>query len=161
VTRFAVVVSFPDLAPALDGLRERTCVSKPSHGVPPHVTLLVPGPADRGAIATALTEFDSFAVSFGTLDRFPGALRLAPDPDEPFREMTAALVAQFPDYQPYGGMFPDAAPHLTVAQADFDAAAAELEPRLPLRTRARSVALMAEARADRWETVATFTLGAG
>jgi hypothetical protein len=58
-------------------------------------------------------------------------------------------------------MFPDAAPHLTVAQADFDAAAAELEPRLPLRTRARSVALMAEARADRWETVATFTLGAG
>ena len=39
--RSAITVPFPEAA-AFDGWRERTCGSKPSHGVPPHVTLLFP-----------------------------------------------------------------------------------------------------------------------
>ena len=36
MSRHALVVPFPELAPVVDDLRERTCVSKPSHGMPPH-----------------------------------------------------------------------------------------------------------------------------
>jgi hypothetical protein len=161
VREFALVVPFPDLAPVVDELRERTCVSKPSHGMPPHVTLLVPSPGDGDAIAEQLAPFGPFEVAFRALDRFPGTLWLAPDPAEPFCAMTAALVGRFPEHQPYGGMFARVVPHLTVAQADFDAAAAELGPRLPLPSRATSAVLLQQGRAERWSEVATFALEPG
>ena len=161
MTRYALVVPFPDLAPVVDDVRERTCVSKPSHGVPPHVTLLAPCTDDVAAIGEQLAPFGPFDVSFAALDRFPGTLWLAPDPSEPFREMTASLVARFPDHQPYGGVFSRVVPHLTVAQADLDAAAAELGPRLPLRSQATSAVLLERDRTERWSEVATFTLEPG
>src|SRR5262249_20863154 len=40
--RSAVIVPVPEAAAAVDDWRERTCEAKPSTGVPPHVTLLVP-----------------------------------------------------------------------------------------------------------------------
>src|SRR5206468_4130667 len=138
VMRFALVVPFADLAPVVDDVRERTCMSKPSQGVPPHVTLLVPCTDDTHAIAKQLAPFGPFDVSFAALDRFPGTLWLVPDPAEPFRAMTAALVTRFPEHPPYGGMFSEVVPHLTVAQAELDAAEAELEPKLPMRSRAIS-----------------------
>ena len=159
MSRHALVVPFPELAPVVDDLRERTCVSKPSHWMPPHVTLLVPCPGDVPAIAEQLAPFDSFDVSFAELDRFPGTLWLAPAPAEPFRMLTAALVARFPEHQPYGGIFPEVVPHLTVAQADLDAAAAELGPTLPLRSRATSAVLLDQEHAERWSEVAAFSLG--
>ena len=161
MTRLALVVPFPDLAPVVDELRERTCVTKPSHGMPPHVTLLVPCPGDVSAIAEQLAPFDPFDVSFAALDRFPGTLWLAPDPHEPFREMTAALVARFPEHRPYGGVFAEVVPHLTVAQADLDAAAGELEPKLPVHSRAGSAALFEQDPAERWSKIAMFALGSG
>jgi 2'-5' RNA ligase len=161
VTRFALVVPFPDLAPVVDDVRERTCLSKPSHGVPPHVTLVVPCTGDVPAIAEQLAPFGPFEVSFAAFGRFPDVLWLAPDPPEPFHEMTAALVACFPDHRPYGGMFSEVVPHLTVAQADLDAAVAELEPRLPVRSRATCAVLLEQEHAARWNVLATFSLGAG
>ena len=161
MTRYALVVSFPDLAPVVDDVRERTCVSKPSHGVPPHVTLLVPCTGDVPAIGEQLAPFGPFDVSFAALDRFPGTLWLAPDPSKPFRDMTAALVARFPDHQPYGGAFTRVVPHLTVAQADLAVAAAELGPRLPLRSQATSAVLLERDQTECWSEVATFTLEPG
>ena len=95
MTHVALVVPFSDLAEAVDELRERTCVSKPSHGVPPHVTLLTPCPDDAAAIEAELAPFRPFDVSFVALDRFPGTLWLA-DPPGPFREMTEALALRVP-----------------------------------------------------------------
>ena len=140
VTHFALVVPFPGVAQVVDDWRERTCLSKPSHGVPPHVTLLVPCPA--------------------ALDRFPGTLWLVPDPAEPFRGMTEALVAGFPEYRPYGGTFVEIVPHLTVAQSNLDDAAAELQPWLPLHSRATSAVLLEQAQVELWRAVATFDLEA-
>ena len=54
MTAFALVVPFADLARVVDELREETCLTKPSHGMPPHVTLLVPSPGAAGAIAEVL-----------------------------------------------------------------------------------------------------------
>ncbi|HLY94402.1 MAG TPA: 2'-5' RNA ligase family protein, partial [Gaiellaceae bacterium] len=103
VTRHGLIVPFDDLAAAVDEWRERTCAAKPSHGVPPHVTLLLPCPGDAEGIAHALEPFPAFDVAFRDVDTFPGALWLAPDPGDVFRAITAALVEAFPDFQPYEG----------------------------------------------------------
>ena len=156
MTRFALVVPFPETAPLVDDWRERTCLSKPSHGVPPHVTLLVPSPHDEEAIAEALAPFGPFDVAFVRVDRFPGTLWLAPEPVESFRSMIETLVARFPEHPPYGGVFGDAVPHLTVAQEELAAAAAALEPALPVRARAEGALLLEQVRDDRWREAASF-----
>jgi 2'-5' RNA ligase len=151
VKLFALLVPFRDLAPLVDDWRERTCTSKPSHGVPPHVTLLIPAPPDMDAAEAALKEFSPFEVTFRRLDRFPGTLWLAPEPSDPFVAMTEALVQQFPGNPPYEGMVETVRPHLTVAQGDdLDEAAAALASLLPLRSRASSVVLLERLAPTRW-----------
>jgi len=155
----AFSVPFRDLAPAVDEWRERTCASKPSHGVPPHVTLLIPAPPDLDAAVEALRSFDAFDVAFAEFGRFPGTLWLAPRPAAPFVAMTEALIAAFPDHAPYDGLFKGITPHLTVAQGhDLDAAETALATALPLTSRASSVVLFEQAADDRWVERAEFDL---
>jgi 2'-5' RNA ligase len=156
VSRLALVVPFPELAPVVDGLRERTCISKPSHGMPPHVTLLYPSPDDAAALREALSGFVAFDVAFARLNRFPGTLWLAPEPSQPFVRMTEALTARFPGHLPYGGTFAEILPHLTVAQSDFDEAVDEAQAWLPLRGKARQAVLLEGAEPSRWREAATF-----
>jgi 2'-5' RNA ligase len=158
VSELALVVPFEGLAPVVDDLRERACASKPSHGMPPHVTLLVPAPRDVEGIAEVLFEFAAFEVVFARLDRFPGALWLAPEPAQPFARMIEALMRRFPDYPPYGGEFREIVPHLTVAQTAFDEAVSTLEPWLPLSTRAERAVLLEQAQTVHWRELATFDL---
>jgi 2'-5' RNA ligase superfamily len=147
---FAFTVPFRDLAPAVDDWRERTCASKPSHGVPPHVTLLIPAPPDPDGAATALASFEAFDVTFALLKSFPGTLWLAPEPSEPFVGMTRALMERFPERAPYDGLFDGITPHLTVAQGeDLAAPEAAVEPLLPLRSHASSVVLFEQVSSDR------------
>ena len=152
----AIVVPFEGLAPVVDGLRERTCVSKPSHGMPPHVTLLYPAPRDVDAIAEVLVTFAAFEVLFARLERFSGTLWLAPEPAEPFQRVIEALVRRFPEHPPYDGAFTEIVPHLTVAQSAFDDAVSSLQASLPLRSRADRAVLLEQAQPDRWREVATF-----
>jgi 2'-5' RNA ligase len=159
VSALALVVPFEELAPVVDDLRERTCDSKPSHGMPPHVTLLVPAPCAADAISDVLAPFPAFDVAFARLDRFPGVLWVAPDPAEPFRRMIEALMRQFPDQPPYGGAFAEIVPHLTVAQSGLEDAAEIVQAQLPLRARAERAALLEQAQPDRWREIASFELG--
>ena len=157
--RCAFTVPFRDLAPAVDDWRERTCATKPSHGVAPHVTLLIPAPADLDAAVEALRRFGAFDVVFSGFGRFPGTLWLAPEPSAPFIAMTEALTEAFPDHAPYGGEFEGITPHLTVAQGDeLDAAQAAIATALPLTSRASSVVLFQQAADDRWIERAEFDL---
>jgi 2'-5' RNA ligase len=159
VSRFALVVPFRELAPVVDGLRERTCISKPSHGMPPHVTLLSPSPDDAAAIAGALSGFAPFNVTFARLNRFPGTLWLEPEPSRPFVRMIETLTARFPDRRPYGGTFAEVVPHLTVAQSDFETAVHKARAWLPLRVEALQWVLFAEAEPNRRRAAATFAFG--
>ncbi len=154
----AIVVPFEGLASVVDDLRERTCVSKPSHGMPPHVTLLYPAPGDVEAIAEVLLAFSAFEVVFARLDRFPGTLWLAPEPAEQFQRVIEALVRRFPDHPPYNGAFTEIVPHLTVAQSAFDEAVSSVEMWLPLRSRAERAVLLQQGQAEHWREVATFEL---
>jgi 2'-5' RNA ligase len=151
VTLFALSIPFRDLAPAVDEWRERTCASKPSHGVPPHVTLLIPAPADLETAGAMLEPFGPFEVTFPRFDRFPNTLWLAPEPAEPFVRLTEELARVFPEHLPYDGAFEEITPHLTVAQGDdLDEAETAIAPRLPLRSRASSVVLFEQVAPDRW-----------
>jgi 2'-5' RNA ligase len=118
--------------PALERfVRERTAHHDPSfvssdpafgHA---HVTALGPflpqlddGAADKVAqIAAGTAPFD---FSLDRVATFPdGVIHLVPDPEEPFRDLTARLVEAFPQCPPYGGQFDDVRPHLTLdATAD-------------------------------------------
>ena len=126
--------------------------------LPPHVTVLYPCPGDVEAIAQVLAPFAAFDVVFTRLDRFPGTLWLAPEPAEPFVVMTDAMVARFPDWQPYGGVFKSVVPHLTVAQASLDDVAVQIEPLLPLASRVESVVLYQSADGQHWSESMTFDL---
>jgi 2'-5' RNA ligase len=158
VSHFAIAVPFPGLADVVDDWRERTCVTKPSHGIPPHVTLLTPSPGDVEALVELLEPFDAFEVRFERFDRFPGTLWLAPEPSEPFVTLTETLVARWPGHKPYGGIFKTITPHLTVAQRELDDAAEALAPFLPLESRAESVVLYEQVQSDHWREIATVDL---
>jgi len=168
--RSAVVVPVREASNLVDRWRERTCEVKPSFAVPPHVTLLfpfmAPGLIDDRIIASlreALASFGSFPFRFEKTGRFPGTLYLAPDPAEPFLQMTAALASAFPEFPPYGGAFEAILPHLTVAQGEgavLDEAEGEMRRALPLRASAREALVIGESDANRrWRTVARLPLG--
>jgi 2'-5' RNA ligase len=127
--------------------------------LPAHVTVLYPAPDDVQAIAQVLAPFGPFDVAFTRLDRFPGVLWLAPDPAEPFVALTAAMVARFPDFPPYGGTYASVIPHLTVAQSLLDETALLVEPLLPLASRVESVVLYTSVDSVHWAEHSTFDLG--
>jgi hypothetical protein len=165
VTRSVLLVPVREVASVIEPWTERTCESKPSHGIPAHVTLLFPCPPPEGPVIEAVRDvlggFRAFDVDFAALRRFPGTLYLAPEPAAPFASMTEAVVARFPDWPPYGGAFASVIPHLTVAQGDavtLAAAEADLSPRLPLRGRAGEVALLTEAEPEHWLVDVSFPL---
>jgi 2'-5' RNA ligase len=166
----AVVIAFPELAPVVDGWRERTSDDRPSIGVPPHVTVLYPfTPAETVEDAlTGLRELfaatSAFDASFRELRRWPGMAYLAPEPAERFSQLTEAIVARWPDYPPYEGVHEEVIPHLTVAYGD-DSLLAEVEadvrPKLPITTAVHEAVLLVEVVPDvRWETRVRFPLQA-
>ncbi|MEU9837408.1 2'-5' RNA ligase family protein [Streptosporangium sp. NPDC048047] len=139
-----------------------------SAGVPAHVTVLVPF-LDIDRIDTAmidklralLGEHRPFTVLFDKCQRFPDVLYLAPTPDQPFRALTEAVVARWPEAPPYGGQFTEVIPHLTVAHGQqahvLDEAEAALTARLPITANVTLVSLFVSD-GDRWHSRAEFPL---
>ena len=165
MSQSVLLVPFRELAAAVEPWLEHSVGARPSHGIPPHVTLLFPfPPPDESVVAEAtdaLAKLESFDVMFGELRRFTDtkALYLTPDPVEPFIAVIESLVATFPGWLPYGGAYDSIVPHLTVAWgAQLDEAEADLEPRLPLRARAREAVLLTEVQPRRWLPHTSFPL---
>jgi len=140
--RTAIVIPVPEAA----GIVEVT-----DPGMPPHVTLLWPfarRPRARhrrglAAIAARHSQFEFALTQVGT---FPGVVYLAPDPADPFVDLTRAIAEAWPRYQPYGGAYPNLIPHLTVRLGIdplTDGERAELEAALPIRCHATEIMLLA------------------
>lgn len=166
--RSAVIVAVPEAPPAVERWLEATAGAKPSHGVPPHVTILFPfvpaGEIDAKLVndlRALARRFEPFAFELRELRRWPDVLYLAPEPDAPFVELTGAFVAAYPEHPPYEGEHETIVPHLTVAQGEAEAltaAAGEVRPFLPLHARARELLLLAERDRDVWQAAARIPL---
>ena len=145
-------------------------------GVPAHVTLLFPfvPPTDfDGGVLTRLKDavqsVAAFDCAFARTQRFGDeVLWLAPEPDEPFRRLTAAIWQAFPDHPPYGGAHPDPTPHLTVggpvrdAAAELLAAETDVRTGLPVHARLDHALLMAGTREpNSWHVLHELPLGNG
>jgi 2'-5' RNA ligase len=126
-------------------------------GVPAHLTVIYPFvPPDEvddqllARLGGAVAAVPAFDVVFRRTAWFgQDVLWLAPDPAQPFRDLTAAVLAAFPDHPPYGGAFDGSAPHLTVGERRFGDLAALLHAetavgaQLPLTARVDRIQLLA------------------
>jgi 2'-5' RNA ligase len=148
-----VVVLVPAADPLIEQWRQRYDPAA-AQGMPAHVTVLypfLPEPDIDGGVLDALRSVFASTAPFDLqvrrAARFPATIYLDPEPAEPFRRLTAALVERWPDRQPYGGAFDEVTPHITIA----DDVGAEIMdhieplvvPHLPLRTRLTHAQLFA------------------
>lgn len=120
-------------------------------------------------LAATLGDFPAFACCFAQTRWFGDeVLWLDPDPAEPFRALTAAVWAAFPQHPPYAGAHAVVTPHLTVGEsrargrAALHAAERSVQAGLPLSTQIDRVLLIAGAQApDSWRVLQEFRLGPG
>jgi hypothetical protein len=168
----ALVVLVPEAESLVQAFRDRYDPSAAA-GVPAHITLLYPfrspGEIDRAMLDDlrgCFQGFASFRYSLALIRRFPdGVVYLAPDPDEPFRQLVLAIWDRYPDAPPYGGKWPGIVPHLSVAwvqdeqrcDAIADGFTRAARGKLPIAATAAEVTLM-EKRSGHWHMRATFGL---
>ena len=163
----AIVLAVPEADPLLAAV---TAPAQNSAGRA-HVTVLYPFARRWRVRRSFIRELRQlvankphFAVSFAQLAQFEGAEQvtyLAPEPASGLTALTAALVARWPRWQPYGGRFTEIVPHLSVlsgAPAPPDLRD-RIDPWLPLRVVAAELLLVVPG-ADGWQTLACCPLGA-
>jgi 2'-5' RNA ligase len=137
-------------------------------GVPAHITLLYPfAPPDeaRGCVrdlAKIVGAVSAFDFSLVEVRRFPETAYLNPDSPAAFVRITERLAEAWPQYPPYGGVFADIVPHLTIADRArpdvLDGVTAAIERQLPIRCRASQVCLMCSDEGGFWTKVESFNL---
>jgi hypothetical protein len=162
----AIVILVPEAEPAAGEWR-REHSGDGAQEMPAHVTLLYPfaPEPDLEAIRKLASESEPFSFTLCAVREWPdGVVYLELEPAEPFVRLTRALVARFPDHQPYAGAFTvdDVIPHLTVVHTD-DAgaradAAASVAGALPIDCSADEIWLMHEVN-GRWQRHTPFRLG--
>jgi 2'-5' RNA ligase len=171
----AVLVPVPEAERAVGGHRGRLDRAA-TWGVPAHVTVLYPfvPPSEISAaviagIAGAVGSVSAFDCEFAATAWFgEEVVWLAPRPDEPFRALTRAVSAAFSRYLPYGGIYDDVIPHLTIGDRpaggvrELRAAEVDVLRWLPIEARISRVWLMTgNAVPGSWQTVAELPLAAG
>lgn len=176
-TESAIIVAVPPAEPVVARHRDRFDAAA-SWGVPAHVTILYPfvDPAALDGVAVerlrhAVGGVEPFRCAFDRTAWFgTDVLWLAPEPDIPFRLLTAAVVQAFPTHLPYGGVYgTDPTPHLTVAESrlanrleDVVEVERQVRSRLPIAAAVSEVLLIAgTGSANSWGVLARLTLGAG
>ena len=150
----AIVIPVPEAEPAVGAWRE--CYDPSAgQGMPAHITLLYPFLPEDQLTPTVVTELarlfaeqPGFDIRLTGCARFPaGVLYLSPDPPRPLRALIAAITQRWPETPPYGGVFDEVVPHLTVAvqvKPDIaDQIEHHLRPTLPIHATVQQVWLYA------------------
>jgi 2'-5' RNA ligase len=169
----SILVPVPEAELAVGHLRRQLDRSA-LQGVPAHVTVLfpfVPPDAITGTViemaAAAVASVSAFDCEFACTCWFgEDVVWLAPEPAAPFRALTSAVHAAFPQFPPFGGRYADVVPHLTIGDrpdggpAALRAAETEVRPALPVRTYVGCAWLMTGTQAPgSWHTIADLPLG--
>lgn len=168
-----LLVPVPQAEPAVGRLRSRLDRAA-AWGVPAHVTILYPFVLPDAITeemielaAAAIASVSAFVCTFARTSWFgEDVLWLAPEPDQPFRALTTALHAAFPQCPPFGGIYPDVVPHLTIGDrppgglAVLEVAEADVWPVLPVHTFVSRAWLMTGTQAAAsWRVAAELPLG--
>jgi 2'-5' RNA ligase len=167
VRRSALIVAVPEAEPLVGEWRLRHDNAR--LGVPAHITLVFPfvpteelNEALFGELRELFAAQRAFAYSLTRLVAFPDeTLWLAPEPSEPFRELTDLIVERYPGYPPYEGIHDEVVPHLTVTAGDASLRQeldAEVTPHLPVDAEARDVVLLEEQADGQWRIRERFPL---
>jgi hypothetical protein len=129
-------------------------------GAGTHVTVLFPflpcselDSGVRAELAAIAGRMPAFEVRFERVRRFPGLVWIEPQPAEPFAALTSAVATHWPDYPPYGGMFDEVIPYLTVVESDdapLDAVEDAARRVAPFTVRAERLELWCQNAAGRW-----------
>ena len=140
-------------------------------GVPAHVTVLYPFlPPDRidgsvlGHLTALFATIPAFDIALTRTSWFgEDVLWLAPDDPAPLLALTELVHGAYPEHPPFGGLFDEVVPHLTVGhgaqRAEMLRAEADVRRHLPIRAAARAVTLMTQDQPDgAWTTAARFPL---
>jgi 2'-5' RNA ligase len=167
-----ILVAVPEAEPAVG--RHRAQLDRAAAwGVPAHVTVLYPFvPPDLitdtviETARAAVAQVRAFYCEFRRSDWFgQDVVWLAPEPAEPFRALTSAVHAAFPLYRPFGGIYADVVPHLTIGDRPaggpgaLRAAEAEVVPKLPVRAHVSCAWLMTGSQAPgSWHPIAELPL---
>ncbi|MFF0312577.1 2'-5' RNA ligase family protein [Streptosporangium sp. NPDC004379] len=170
-TQTALVVPIPEAEEAVGPFRAALDASA-AWGVPAHVTVLYPflppGRIDSQVLAAltgTIAAVPRFDVVFTHVSWFgESVVWLAPRPDRPFRDLTAAVWRRFPEAPPYEGVHADTVPHLTVGHDApghvLGRAARTVSAHLPIRAAVEDVLLISGSwEPGSWHTVAAFPLG--
>lgn len=138
-------------------------------GLPAHITILYPflpvralTDAVEAELRRIAAERKRFRCVLERVGRFPGVVYLAPEPEEPFVELTQAIWSRWPERPPYGGAYDTVVPHLTVAiGAEPPGLAETLSKSLPIEGELTELWLMERDRHGRWQRRADFPLVTG
>jgi 2'-5' RNA ligase len=164
----ALLVPIPRIGPLIDPWRRRHDPVA-AEGIPPHVTVLWPfleqhqiTAEDVETLRQLFEQFEPFDVDLAQVGMFDeDVLHVLPEPDTPFRELTAAVHAVFPQAPPYEGRHPDPTPHVTVGHGiprpSAKHAARSLMLALPMRVHVDVVQLWVHS--GDWVPGASFPLG--
>ena len=158
----------PEAEPAVADLRSRHDPSA-AWGIPAHVTVLYPfvaaGDLDEAtgdALAALFSGFPRFRCRFPRVGRFRDVVYLNPEPDAPFRALTEAVFARWPDHPPYEGAHDDVVPHLTVGNTEDTAVLEQvgqaLAPLLPIAADVTAIELWTEQATGHWRRERRFPL---
>ena len=166
--RATLIVPVPEAEPLVGPWRIEHDPPAP-FGIPAHITLLFPFRPTNWLGEQAVADLAAFfraappaQFALTHVGRFTGVLYLAPEPPEPFVELTMQLSTRF-DLLPYGRPGSGRTPHLTVARHEdprfLDRVADALTPSLPLACTMREAWLMERDAAGYWHLATAFPLG--
>jgi 2'-5' RNA ligase len=166
----AFIVAVPEAEERVRSLRQRFDPSA-KLGTPAHITLLYPFMSPElvddtvlSSAAKLFAEAPTFSFTLTSVERFPDAIYLAPQPSVNFVRLINMLTEIFPEFPPYGGRFKETIPHLTVAhglEPELNAVQHELSEAMsangPIRSVCGSVVLI-ENSTGLWRALHTFRL---
>lgn len=165
----AVIVPVPDAERLVAAVR-RDYDQSAAFGAPAHLTLVYPffaAPVPDEIVHELAGLFASarpLLLRFESFGRFPATLFLKPAPGEPIVTLVEDLVRRWPERPPYGGIFDEIVPHLTVADEQHDPTLldrleAAMAPGLPLVTTLAEAWLIESDERGFWRRRATFRFG--
>jgi 2'-5' RNA ligase len=170
-TETALIIEVPAAEPVV-GRHRFELDANARLGIPAHVTVLAPfmpasaiQPEDHARLTRVFAAVKPFDVRLDRVGWFgTTVLWLGPEDPAPFRDLTSAVFAEYPQFPPFERQYDEVVPHLTVGcDCPVDkmrGAEQQITPNLPVTGWVTAVTLIGELSPQgRWGALASFPLG--